>query len=80
MMRELNWNVIEARMVVAEKANLDTIFKIQPIVNTVPDRILQTVGAANAVPIQSDQVQTSQITGNQPGPLTGDQGKAKGII
>jgi superoxide dismutase, Fe-Mn family len=80
MMRELNWNVIEARMVVAERSNLDAVFKIQPIVNTVPDRILQTVGAANSVPIQNDQIESSQITGTQPGPAVGDQGKARGII
>jgi superoxide dismutase len=75
MMKELNWNVVEARMVVAERANLDAIFKIQPIVNTVPDRILQTVSAENVAPIQQDQIQSSEVTGTNPAPMVGDQGK-----
>lgn len=78
MMKELNWNVVEARMVVAERANLDAIFKIQPIVNTVPDRILQTVSAENVAPIQKDQIQSSEVTGMNPAPMVGDQGK-KGL-
>lgn len=75
MMKELNWNVIEARMVVAERSQLDALFKIQPIVNTVPDRILQNVSADNVAPIQKDQIQTSEVTGTNPGPQVGDQGK-----
>lgn len=77
MMRELNWNVIEARMVVAEKSNVDAVFKIQPIVNNIPDRILQNVKADNVAPIQKDQIQTSEITHTQPGIQVGDQGKPR---
>lgn len=77
MMREINWNVVEARMMVAEKANLDAVFKIQPIVNTVPDRLLS--GVANGLPpIAKDQVQTSELTGMQPPAQVGDQGKPRG--
>lgn len=74
MMREINWNVVEARMLVAEKANLDVLFKIQPIVNTVPDRLLSGV-ADGVAPIAKDQVQTSEITGMAPPAQVGDQGK-----
>lgn len=74
MMKELNWNVVEARMTVAEKANTDIIFKIAPIMNSVPERILQNLNADNA-PIEKEQIKTSEITGNQPGPMVGDQGK-----
>lgn len=80
MMREINWNVVEARMVVAERANLDAVFKIQPIVNTVPDRILQTVQADNVAPISNSQIESNEVTGNQPGPQTGDQGKSRGAM
>jgi Fe-Mn family superoxide dismutase len=78
MMRELNWNVIEARMMIAERANVDAVFKIQPITNSVPDRILQAVNADNMAPIQKDQIQSSEVTGNQPAPQIGDQGKPRG--
>lgn len=80
MMRELNWNVIEARMMVAEKSNVDAVFKIQPVANTVPDRILQAVSADNVAPIQKDQIETSEVTGNQPAPQTGDQSKPRTTI
>jgi hypothetical protein len=80
MMRELNWNVIEARMVVAERANIDAVFKIQPIVNTVPDRILQTVSADNVAPIQKDQIESSEVTDTRPAAQVGDQGKPRGIM
>lgn len=75
MMKELNWNVVEARMAVAERSNLDAIFKIQPIYNSVPERILQNISAESPAPIQRDQIQSSEITGTQPGAQTGDQGK-----
>lgn len=63
MMREINWNVVEARMVVAERANMDAVFKIAPIVNSAPERILQNLTANNA-PIEKDQISTSKLTGS----------------
>lgn len=74
MMREINWNVVEARMMVAEKANLDTVFKIQPIVNTVPDRLISGV-ADGLPPIAKDQVQTTELGGMSS--QVGDQSKPK---
>lgn len=76
MMKELNWNVVEARMTVAEKANLDVLFRIAPVVNSAPERILQNL-TANAPPIEKDQIQSSEITGTNPGPVVGDQGKQR---
>ena len=62
MMREINWNVVEARMIVAERANLDSIFRIAPIVNSAPEKILQNL-SNNAAPIERDQINSSEITG-----------------
>ena len=67
MMKELNWSVVEARMTVAEKAGVDVVFRIAPIVNSVPERILQNLTANNA-PIEKDQIRPSEQTGTQPGP------------
>lgn len=77
MMREANWNVVEARMVVAEKSGVGDVFRIQPVQNSVPGRILATINA-DSVPIASDQVQSSEVTGNQPAPQVGDQGTPRG--
>jgi superoxide dismutase len=72
MMREINWNVVEARMIVAERANLDSIFKIMPIMNTAPERILQNL-SINSPPIERDQINSSEITGTNPAPQVGSQ-------
>lgn len=40
MMRELNWGVIEARMMVAEKSFLDNLYRIVPITNEMPGAML----------------------------------------
>lgn len=49
MMRELNWNVIEARMVVAERSELGKIYQIIPLVNSQPE-VMLTNASANAMP------------------------------
>lgn len=77
MMRELNWNVIEARMAVVEKSGIGDVFRIAPVQNSAPDRILANV-MADAVPINSSQVKTSEVTGTQPAPQVGDQGTPRG--
>lgn len=66
MMREVNWNVVEARMIVAERANLDSVFKIAPVINSAPERILQRLDI-NSPPIEKDQVTSSEIVGTQVG-------------
>jgi superoxide dismutase, Fe-Mn family len=80
MMREINWNVVEARMVVAERSNMDAIFRIQPVQNSVPDRILTAVSVDSAAPISKSQVQSSEVTDTAPGPQTGDQGTPRGTL
>lgn len=79
MMRELNWNVVEARMVVAEKSGVGDVLRIQPVQNSIPDRILATVNADSA-PIAQDQVQSSEVTGFTPGGIIGDQSKPRGPL
>lgn len=52
MMRELNWSVVEARMMVAERCNLDNIYRIAPVVNDAPQNMLtQAQSAAGQAPI-----------------------------
>lgn len=40
MMREINWNVVEARMALAEKSELGGLYMIRPIYNAVPNQML----------------------------------------
>lgn len=78
MMREINWNVVEARMVVAEKSGVDAVFRIQPVQNSVPGRILAAVQTDNVAPIANDQVQSSEVTDTAPAPQVGNQSKPRG--
>lgn len=55
MMKELNWDVIEARMKVAENANLNLIYQIMPIVNDGPEKLLAAAEKAEELPIASVQ-------------------------
>lgn len=55
MMKEINWDVIEARMMVCEKCNLDIIYKIEPIANPKPDNMLTAAERAETVPITQVQ-------------------------
>jgi Fe-Mn family superoxide dismutase len=56
MMKELNWDVIEARIAVCEKSNLDLIYKIEPLTNPRPDAML-TAAAERAGTVPITQVQ-----------------------
>jgi Fe-Mn family superoxide dismutase len=40
MMKEINWDVVEARMVLAEKSELNALYKIRPMYNEVPNQML----------------------------------------
>lgn len=60
MMRELNWNVIEARMIVAEKSGVGDVFRIMPVQNSEPSRILKNLESGNA-PIAQDQIQSTEV-------------------
>jgi Fe-Mn family superoxide dismutase len=48
MMKEINWDVVEARMTVAEKSDLNAIYAIKPIYNNNPEKILNSVPDTNA--------------------------------
>jgi Fe-Mn family superoxide dismutase len=63
MMKELNWSVIEARMVVAEKSNLQNLYAIQPIVNAEPEKMLATL-PTNQPPINNDQIVDTRLSNN----------------
>ena len=53
MMREMNWNVIEARMVVAERSQLHDLWKIVPLVNSQPEAMLSAAEAAEPTPVEA---------------------------
>lgn len=53
MMRELNWNVIEARITVAERSQLNDLWMIMPLVNSQPAAMLSNAAEeAGPVPVQ----------------------------
>lgn len=54
MMREINWQIVEARMVIAERANLKDLYLVRPLVNNVPQKMIDQ--ATNTPPIGKDQV------------------------
>lgn len=72
MMKEINWNIIEARMVVAERSRIGDVFDIRPFVNDVPQKMLSSIDHSEA-PIGKDQVESQEITG-----LNGSQGMPTG--
>jgi len=55
MMREINWNVVEARMMLAEKSDLNALYMIRPIHNPAPANMLNTATSANNPPIPNVQ-------------------------
>ena len=55
MMKELHWSVVEARMSVAEHANLQNLYAIQPVVNAEPEKMIG-LAANNQAPIGKDQI------------------------
>lgn len=64
MMKELNWNVIEARMMVVDSCNLQEIYKIQPMGNPMPSAMQNAAKSETMAPVQ--QVQPPA---GSPGPL-----------
>ena len=51
-MKEVHWSVVEARMLVAEKANLQNLYAIRPIVNNEPEKIIGMLPPTNQPPVQ----------------------------
>jgi Fe-Mn family superoxide dismutase len=53
MMREINWNVIEARMALVEKSELSALYFIRPVYNDEPNKLLGAAEDATNPPIDS---------------------------
>lgn len=71
MMRELNWNVIEARITIAERSQLGELWQIMPLVNSAPHAMLSSAEAAAPAPVEAvppEQAQNQPINpaANQP--------------
>lgn len=65
MMKELNWDVIDARMQVCERCNLDMIYKIEPLTNPKPDQMLNAAAQrAQTVPITQVQPPAQKAVNN----------------
>jgi Fe-Mn family superoxide dismutase len=60
MMVELNWAVIEQRMLVAERSNLDQIYGIQPVMSSGTETIVTTSQPVNVAPISPSQPPAQQ--------------------
>lgn len=54
MMREINWQIVEARMVIAERANLKDLYLVRPLVDNAPQKMVDL--ASNVPPIGKDQI------------------------
>lgn len=71
MMRELNWNVVEARMVIAERSEVNKLYQIIPLVNNQPEVMLANA-AANAMPAPvQPSPHSSESTNSPPQPFAG---------
>lgn len=55
MMKEFNWSVVEARIVVAERSNLQNLYAIQPAQNNESQKMLNML-PTNQPPIDSKQI------------------------
>lgn len=56
MLREVNWNVTEARMIIAERSNVQQIYMIKPVSAPEPDKLSNQIRIANAPPIDKSQI------------------------
>lgn len=55
MMKEINWDVVEARMVLAEKSELNALYKIRPIYDNTAENLL-SAASIQAQPAPIDKV------------------------
>jgi len=71
MMRELNWDVVEARMILAEKSELPALYMIRPVYNGEPEKLLGRAEARPAVPIDNVNGRGGNVPPTTPpGPTT----------
>jgi Fe-Mn family superoxide dismutase len=66
MMREINWDVVEARMAVAEKCELESIYRIKPIYNDNAGKMIDQAEQALQAPVDT----VMDRTGNPVPPTT----------
>lgn len=52
MLLEMNWTVVEARMILAERSQLDVVYKCVPVVNTAPETTLNAAAREASGPVQ----------------------------
>lgn len=60
MMKELNWDIIEARMTIAERPNLKDLYQVVPMVSSQPEKLSDL--ASNTSPIGKDQILPPGVT------------------
>lgn len=59
MMKEINWHVVEARMMIAEKTSFNELYKIVPVVNDVPQNMINAAKTAINVIPSNKQINTN---------------------
>ena len=62
MMKELNWDVVEARMTVAERSELGIVYKLRSEPNDKPDELLAAAGGTQTVPVQPTAINNAMMT------------------
>jgi Fe-Mn family superoxide dismutase len=67
MMKEINWDVVEARMILAEKSELNALYKIRPMYDNAAESML-SAASIQAQPAPIDKVNNG--LGNQVSPTT----------
>jgi Fe-Mn family superoxide dismutase len=68
MMKELNWDVIEARMQIAEESKLETIYKLMPIVNDNPERLISNAERGEELPVSNITAVQGTVNASTPSP------------
>jgi Fe-Mn family superoxide dismutase len=66
MMREINWDVVEARMALAEKCDLSALYEIKPTYNGEPEKMLGAAELATQPPINKVSSANGQTTTSLP--------------
>lgn len=66
MMKELNWNVIEARMLVAERTDINTLYQIQSADNTIPGSMLDRAQTSDGLAPDTSPTHEEQVPAEPP--------------
>jgi hypothetical protein len=81
MMKEINWDVVEARMILAEKSELNALYKIHPIYSDEAGQMLSAASAqAQTLPIEKvSGPNNSEVSATTPPPATPDTNEKRGF-